>query len=505
MNPQLIKMEETSPLNPRDVYHASGSRVGQTVQRISPYHINKLPRKKEPVISPLKNAKQRSQSKYSLIDEAMGDLASEFEFCMVFPTVKSNFTERGKAIVIFLMKLGLELFIYRARDGDEIFVLGRMPLEVVREFAETYEYYLMLDPAQAQEQLERGDTERSIAPVSIEHRPDICHLKPYEYIYVPYHSRREELYAKQADPTVSSIGGAVRDHPFRELHRLKLTAMLLQSSTDSTTLALRRLIQEKHIIDCFPIHNQSTVALLHSQWSMFPVQKLPILGIKEYFGEKIGLYFAFAEHLSGSLFAPVVIGIPMQAAVVMWGSQVEPYLAGYSFYIALWAVFMLERWKRQEKRLALQWGSIGFEEYEIDRSDFQGEHIKSYIDGSKMVHFPTRKRVFYFTQSFLGVCVLLMLALGVVFSIYIIRFTVEDRVGIVKAQIMASLLNSLQIQVLNYLYGFILKHLTDRENHRTDTHYEDSMIIKMFAFLFINSYASFYYLAFIAEQVGDCP
>ena len=27
----------------------------------------------------------------------------------------------------------------------------------------------------------------------------------------------------------------------------------------------------------------------------------------------------------------------------------------------------------------------------------------------------------------------------------------------------------------------------------------------MFAFLFINSYASFYYLAFIAEQVGDCP
>lgn len=31
------------------------------------------------------------------------------------------------------------------------------------------------------------------------------------------------------------------------------------------------------------------------------------------------------------------------------------------------------------------------------------------------------------------------------------------------------------------------------------------MIIKMFAFLFINSYASFYYLAFIAELVGDCP
>lgn len=319
-------MNEASPLNSQNSYHAGNNKVGQTVQRISPYHINKIPRKIEPAISPLKNFKQRSQSKYSLIDDAMGDLASEFEFCMVFPAVKSNFTERGKAVVIFLMKLGLELFIYRARDGDEIFVLGRMPLEVVREFAETYEYYLMLDPAQAQAQLERGDQERSIAPVSIEHRPDICHLLPYEYIYVPYHSRREELYAKQADPNAfGSVGGSGRDHPFRELHRLKLTAMLLQSSTDNTTLALRRLIQEKHIIDCFPLHNHSTVSLLHSQWSMFPIQKLPILGIKEYFGEKIGLYFAFAEHLSGSLFAPVVLGIPLQVGVVLWGSQIGKY------------------------------------------------------------------------------------------------------------------------------------------------------------------------------------
>lgn len=41
--------------------------------------------------------------------------------------------------------------------------------------------------------------------------------------------------------------------------------------------------------------------------------------------------------------------------------------------------------------------------------------------------------------------------------------------------------------------------------YRTDTQYEDSMIVKIFIFLFINSYASFYYLAFIAEIVNDCP
>jgi hypothetical protein len=31
------------------------------------------------------------------------------------------------------------------------------------------------------------------------------------------------------------------------------------------------------------------------------------------------------------------------------------------------------------------------------------------------------------------------------------------------------------------------------------------MITKVFLFQFVNSYASFFYLAFIAESIGDCP
>ena len=31
------------------------------------------------------------------------------------------------------------------------------------------------------------------------------------------------------------------------------------------------------------------------------------------------------------------------------------------------------------------------------------------------------------------------------------------------------------------------------------------MITKIFLFQFVNSYASFFYLAFIADSLGDCP
>ena len=49
----------------------------------------------------------------------------------------------------------------------------------------------------------------------------------------------------------------------------------------------------------------------------------------------------------------------------------------------------------------------------------------------------------------------------------------------------------------------ISKWLNNQENCRTEVIYEDSMIIKLFAFNVINSYAALFYIAFIKEAVGD--
>jgi hypothetical protein len=99
-------------------------------------------------------------------------------------------------------------------------------------------------------------------------------------------------------------------------------------------------------------------------------------------------------------------------------------------------------------------------------ADFRGELITSYIDGAQILHFPSHKRTCYVVMSVAGVTLLLLLALGVLVSIYIIRFTLEDNIGIVKAQILASVLNAGQIQVLNYFYSHVLRYLTHQENHR---------------------------------------
>ena len=66
-------------------------------------------------------------------------------------------------------------------------------------------------------------------------------------------------------------------------------------------------------------------------------------------------------------------------------------------------------------------------------------------------------------------------------------------------------LNLLQSTIYGPVYSSISKTLNAFENHRTDTEFEDHMIIKTAAFTFVNAYVSFFYLAFAAPYVtwGD--
>lgn len=95
---------------------------------------------------------------------------------------------------------------------------------------------------------------------------------------------------------------------------------------------------------------------------------------------------------------------------------------------------------------------------------------------------------------------MIFLIIGVVVGIYIIRFSLQGSIG-ESASTIASILNTVQITVFNILYGNLAYFLTTRENHRTDTKFEDSLILKSFSFQFINSYSSFFFLAFIAQYL----
>jgi hypothetical protein len=67
--------------------------------------------------------------------------------------------------------------------------------------------------------------------------------------------------------------------------------------------------------------------------------------------------------------------------------------------------------------------------------------------------------------------------------------------------IIAVLLNSILIVIFNHIYGSVAVALNDAENHRTETEYEDALIVKVFSFSFVNSYGALAYIAFMMQPI----
>ena len=66
------------------------------------------------------------------------------------------------------------------------------------------------------------------------------------------------------------------------------------------------------------------------------------------------------------------------------------------------------------------------------------------------------------------------------------------------------MINALQIQFFNYIFNKIVVKLNNLENHRTQSDYENSLIIKSYFFQFVNSFFSLFYIAFFKTSFEGC-
>eukprot|EP00183_Erythrolobus_madagascarensis_P007359 CAMPEP_0185845522 /NCGR_PEP_ID=MMETSP1354-20130828/1473_1 /TAXON_ID=708628 /ORGANISM="Erythrolobus madagascarensis, Strain CCMP3276" /LENGTH=814 /DNA_ID=CAMNT_0028545509 /DNA_START=78 /DNA_END=2522 /DNA_ORIENTATION=+ len=110
-------------------------------------------------------------------------------------------------------------------------------------------------------------------------------------------------------------------------------------------------------------------------------------------------------------------------------------------------------------------------------------------------HYPPNKRLrTIIISAFLTV---FFAACAVAVQVVLLYFRDDIVEGLPpSAAIVPGLINGVMIVVLDISWGAISLYITNRENHRSDQDYQNSLIAKRFAFQFFSNYTSLFYLAF---------
>ncbi|XP_053399972.1 anoctamin-7-like isoform X3 [Mercenaria mercenaria] len=269
----------------------------------------------------------------------------------------------------------------------------------------------------------------------------------------------------------------------------------------------------------------------------------PLWKIRNYFGEKIAFYFAWSGTLVETLWAPMIFGV----AVFIYGlvesiketndssstsssssstsnssisdlfknikgsfdNDVTPYFA---MFISIWGTLFMEIWKRKQAVLAYQWDVEQFEENEPDRPEFYGTKVrKDPVTNENDWYYPFARRAWKLCISAMTLLFMVILVLVSVMGVIVYRVValvdycpdLPDANCLMVSTVMSSLLNAISILILGKLYDMLAVKLTEWENHRTQTMYNDALIIKLFAFQFVNNYSSCFYIAFFRGRFDD--
>ncbi|XP_037816445.1 anoctamin-3-like isoform X1 [Lucilia sericata] len=344
----------------------------------------------------------------------------------------------------------------------------------------------------------------------------------------------------------------------------------LHFSDDENTqdnVGIEKLLAEGAYICAYTLHDETDRYLLLNEWATVNrlLHNQPLDQIKEYFGAKIAIYFAWLGFYTNMLIPLSLIGLlylffgyltrswdivsteicDQTRTIIMCPScdrlcdywelkeiciaakvnyLIDNYgTVGYAFITSIWAVLFLELWKRYVAKLVHKWGLTGYtQELEHARPQFLAKLKKNKKLASKMNHFFEPDIPFWFTKclpSITNYSILLLficISLMVTISMIVYRMAQRAAQNIVGTDTpvvytvfyfpMASTVIELSmITALANIYNSLAVVLTNWEYCRTQKEYDESVTTKNFIFHFINYYSSLFYIAFIKGKLVGYP
>uniref|UniRef100_A0A672Y5S8 Anoctamin n=1 Tax=Sphaeramia orbicularis TaxID=375764 RepID=A0A672Y5S8_9TELE len=372
-----------------------------------------------------------------------------------------------------------------------------------------------------------------------------------------------------------------KDTFFNNATRSRIVHHILQRvkyEEGKNKMGLNRLLSNNSYEAAFPLHEGSYHSknsirthgaenhrhLLYECWAWWGVwyKYQPLDLIRRYFGEKIGLYFAWLGWYTGMLFPAALVGLLVflygvftlehcqvskeicQATDIIMCpicDQYCPYLrlsdsciyakvthlfdngatVFFAVFMAVWATVFLEFWKRRRAVLAYDWDLVDWEEEEEEiRPQFEAKYSKKErmnpISGKPEPYQAFTDKYSRLIVSASGIFFMILVVIAAVFGIVIYRvITVSTFAAFGWALIRnnsqvattgtAVCINFCIIMLLNVLYEKVALLLTNLEQPRTESEWENSFTLKMFLFQFVNLNSSTFYIAFFLGRFTGRP
>jgi hypothetical protein len=280
-----------------------------------------------------------------------------------------------KTVVEHLQAAGMETKLFYSTQRDECFCKIRCPLSGLEAIAEALEYEVELDPDRSMQCMRKGRLPRW-GPRDIRDMKNQSTYGVFEHIYGKFETEDEKLILYKQHRLPNNM-----ESPFRSVDRIKLMNELFKKPASGIvpgcSLELQRLVENKCMLTYFPLHDIPVRVQLEKKWlnlHRMPNQQ-PISDIRNYFGEKIAMYFAWLSVYTTFLLYAAFPGF-LTYIVAFAEQRTDCSLTpAFAAFMALWATLFLESWKRSEKTYVMEWGMEGFEQKETNRVEFWGMEI----------------------------------------------------------------------------------------------------------------------------------
>eukprot|EP00741_Cyanophora_paradoxa_P016855 tig00020943_g16279.t1 len=340
---------------------------------------------------------------------------------------------------------------------------------------------------------------------------------------------------------------------FSSTDRIRILQFLLEAPKfrGGAALDFESLIKNGHVVQWFPLHDMEHMKQLSQKWFAWrsPFSSLPIDECREYFGESVAFYFAFVDTYNRWLAILSIIGII--AAIFQYTNRSNPVLVrdaatGISHYeqpiaydswitgpfcvlVACGAALFTVHWTRVQARFRFRWGMTDLETRERDRPGYEGTgkspdgtDAGCFADETTWVGFEENMPQSFFQRwlrrfppafasqfiwrrharprhewrivSLVVTMVCIACVWTVVFSLLGLRAFLQHAFSPLVASVVVGPSITVFTQLSYFGFNRVAHWLTDKQNWRKQSSWDNSYVFKIFLFQFVTGYASYFFI-----------